>query len=218
MFAIHLKEKVIFHFFFLPFSLPSRTEPNCQKCLVDSSNYIDHYKYLECKAITSKDCPNCIERFDCPRLPLIAQELDVKKCHVATTSYSVGESILFKRKFCKYCTCVDVPLAPTGPQDYEDNSDDDNDDSDNENGENTQPPVDFNATAILMSRKDPPAVYNSAPVDSNYVARVTCAVGSSPLSVLMNAPDSNQYCFYKENECRHTKHCQSNEKLEKGRN
>lgn len=184
---------------------------------MDSSNYIDHYKYLECKAIASKECPNCIERFECPRLPLIAKELDSKKCYVATKSYTVGESILLKRKFCKYCTCVDVPLPPSGPADYEDNSDDDGDDTENEAAENTQPPVDFNATAILMNRREPPAVYNPAPVDSNYEARVTCAVGASPLTVLMNPPDSNEYCFYKESECRHTRHCLSKEKLEKGK-
>lgn len=178
--------------------------------MFDSSNYIDHYKYLDCKAIASKDCPQCIERFDCPRLPLDVKELDIKKCYVATQSFSVGESILSKRKFCKYCTCVDVPLPPTGtPADYDDNNEDDDE-------ETTQPNTDFNATALLMNRPEPKS-YNPTPIDTNYEARVTCTAALTPFSVLVNTAESNEYCFYKENECRFSKHCLSKEKFEKGK-
>ena len=180
-------------------------------------NFIDHYKYLECKAIANADCPQCIERFDCPRLPLQAKELDMKKCHVATKTYKIGESILSKRKFCKYCTCVDAPLPPTGTPDYEDNNnEEDNGDEEETTQPNDGPVSDFNATAILANRPPPSANYSPVPLDTNYEARVTCVVSASPYSALANAPDSNEYCYYKENECRYLKHCISKEKLEKG--
>lgn len=128
---------------------------------------------MDCKAITNKDCPQCIERFDCPRLPLEAKQLDMKQCHVATKSYAVGETILFKRNFCKYCTCVDVPLPPSGSP-AEESSDENNDgDDDGDEEEATQPSFDiFNASSMINNRP-PPSNFNPIPLDSNYEARVS---------------------------------------------
>lgn len=194
--------------------IESKPAGNCQKCLADSLNYIDHYKYLDCKAITNKDCPQCIDRFECPRLPLEGKVLDAKKCHVANTSYTIGESILFKRKFCKYCTCVDVPLPPSSNA-AEGNTDENGEDDDDDGEEEaTQPSFDiFNASSIM--NRPPPSNYNPIPLDGNYEARVTCAVSTSPFTVIVNSPESNEYCFYKETDCSSTRHCISTEKLEK---
>jgi len=188
------------------------SKPNCQKCLTESANYIDHYKYLNCKPIANKDCPQCIDRFDCSSLPLEVKELDVKQCYVGNKTYSVGETILFKRKFCKYCSCVDVPLQPVGNEEETDAND--NEEDEEEETTQNEPVADFNATAILMARKDPPK-YNPLPLDNNYEARVTCAQSSMSFNTIINSPSSNEYCFYKESECSGTRHCIPKEKLEK---
>lgn len=171
---------------------------------------------MNCKPIANKDCSQCIDRFECPTLPLENKELDVKKCHVGTKTYNVGETILFKRKFCKYCSCVDVPLPPSGGNpDYEENGESGEDEDEDESTQ-TEPVADFNATAVLMNRPDPPK-YNPLPLDTNYEARVTCAVSATSFTTIVNSPESSEYCFYKENECSGSKHCISKEKLEKGR-
>jgi len=191
----------------------SKPAGDCQKCLANSIDYIDHYKYLNCKAVPNKDCPQCIERFDCPRLPLEDKKLDDKRCYVSNLTYAIGESIMLKRQFCKYCTCVDVPLPPTGTSESAEEPTTEYDESEEETNENSDSNF-TNLTAVIMNRPLPKE-YKATPVDTNYEARITCAVSSMPFTSLVNSPESKDYCYYKENECYSTKHCISKEKLEK---